>query len=272
MWSAVDDSYVYWTAELSNTAGMDAIGRATIDGNPASVNNTFVTGATFIANSSLPSGVAVDDSYLYWGPTHQRGPVQARRSTRQSAGRTSNGPAPTLIFCPGPTFPISIALDPATPPDRTLTVSTSGTGTGTVTGAGIDCGGAGHVDCTETVADGTQIARPHRHRRLLVRRLHRRRLRRRQPVHGDDERRQVGRRQFTAPPPPQRTLTVTTSGTGTGTVTGTGIDCGGAGHADCTETVADGTQIALTATATGGSSFAGFTGGGCGTKAPARSR
>jgi Divergent InlB B-repeat domain len=61
-----------------------------------------------------------------------------------------------------------------------------------------------------------------------------------------------------------RTLTVTTSGAGSGTVTGAGIDCGGAGHTDCSETVTDGTAVALTATAAAGSKFGGYTGGGCG--------
>jgi CSLREA domain-containing protein len=68
--------------------------------------------------------------------------------------------------------------------------------------------------------------------------------------------------------PPSRTLTVTTSGTGSGTVTGSGIDCGGAGHTDCSETVADGTTIALNATSAAGSSFTTFTGGGCGAASP----
>jgi CSLREA domain-containing protein len=71
-----------------------------------------------------------------------------------------------------------------------------------------------------------------------------------------------------APTPPQRTLTVTTSGSGSGTVTGSGIDCGGAGHTDCSETVADGTTIALSATPATGSSFTTFTGGGCGAASP----
>jgi CSLREA domain-containing protein len=67
---------------------------------------------------------------------------------------------------------------------------------------------------------------------------------------------------------PQRTLTVTTSGTGSGTVTGSGIDCGGAGHTDCSEPVADGTTIALSTTSAAGSSFTTFTGGGCGAASP----
>ena len=66
----------------------------------------------------------------------------------------------------------------------------------------------------------------------------------------------------------QRTLTVTTSGSGAGTVTGPGIDCGGAGHSDCSESVADGATITLTATAASGSSFTTFSGGGCGAANP----
>jgi hypothetical protein len=58
-------------------------------------------------------------------------------------------------------------------------------------------------------------------------------------------------------------LTVTTSGTGTGNVSGTGIDCGGVGHTDCAESYLDGTSVALTAAPAGGSSFSGWSGGGC---------
>lgn len=65
-----------------------------------------------------------------------------------------------------------------------------------------------------------------------------------------------------------RTLAVSTSGVGAGAVTGSGIDCGGAGHTDCSETVADGASITLTATAASGSSFTGFSGGGCGATSP----
>jgi hypothetical protein len=61
-----------------------------------------------------------------------------------------------------------------------------------------------------------------------------------------------------------RTLTVTV--TGPGNVTGAGIDCGGAGHTTCSESVADGTSITLTASPA--ASFTGFTGGGCGTGNP----
>jgi hypothetical protein len=51
------------------------------------------------------------------------------------------------------------------------------------------------------------------------------------------------------------TLTVAKNGTGSGTVSGTGITCG----ADCAETVASGTVIALTATPAAGSAFVSWT-------------
>jgi hypothetical protein len=55
------------------------------------------------------------------------------------------------------------------------------------------------------------------------------------------------------------TLTVAKAGTGSGTVTATGINCG----TDCSQVVNSGTQVALTATAASGSTFAGWTGTGC---------
>lgn len=62
------------------------------------------------------------------------------------------------------------------------------------------------------------------------------------------------------------TLAITKNGTGTGTVTSApaGITCG----TDCTETVAAGAGFTLTATAASGSTFAGWSGGGCSGTAP----
>ena len=65
------------------------------------------------------------------------------------------------------------------------------------------------------------------------------------------------------PGPSQRTLTVTKTGTGTGSITGQGINCPG----DCSETYADGTAVSLSASPTGGSSFAGWSGDCTGTGA-----
>jgi hypothetical protein len=62
-------------------------------------------------------------------------------------------------------------------------------------------------------------------------------------------------------PPSGVTLTVNKPGTGTGTVTSSpaGIDCG----STCTASYNSGTVVTLTAAASGGSSFSGWSGGGC---------
>ena len=62
-------------------------------------------------------------------------------------------------------------------------------------------------------------------------------------------------------PDPRHALTVTRSGTGSGTVTSTpsGIDCG----SDCTEDFDEGTEITLSAVASSGSAFDGWSGAGC---------
>jgi hypothetical protein len=52
-----------------------------------------------------------------------------------------------------PAAPDRPLIDPAPPPQRTLTVSTGGSGTGNVTGSGIACPG----DCSETYPDGTPV-------------------------------------------------------------------------------------------------------------------
>ena len=57
----------------------------------------------------------------------------------------------------------------------------------------------------------------------------------------------------------QHLLTVTANGTGSGTISGTGINCG----VDCTETFDYGTSVILSASPAAGSTFTGWTGGGC---------
>jgi hypothetical protein len=143
---------------------------------------------------------------------------------------------------------------------RTLTVTKAGTGSGTVTSApgGIACGS----DCTEAYADGTSVT-------LTA-----------APATGSTFAGWSGgvgtcagttnpcavtmtaARTVTATfTTLQRTLTVTKAGTGSGTVTSVpgGISCG----SDCTEAYANGTAVTLTAAAATGSTFAGWSGGGC---------
>ncbi|HEX7624581.1 MAG TPA: protease pro-enzyme activation domain-containing protein [Anaeromyxobacteraceae bacterium] len=55
-------------------------------------------------------------------------------------------------------------------------------------------------------------------------------------------------------------LTVTVAGGGTGTVTGGGVSCTAGSSASCSVAVAPGTSLTLTATASAGSTFAGWTG------------
>jgi Divergent InlB B-repeat domain len=64
-----------------------------------------------------------------------------------------------------------------------------------------------------------------------------------------------------AAPPDTRTLSVSKTGSGSGTVTSSpaGINCGG----DCSQSYATGTEVTLTATPAAGSSFTGWSGGGC---------
>jgi hypothetical protein len=81
---AVDSGHVYWTntqpqVDFRGTT----IGRATIDGNPASVQNDFIAGATF----ATPSGLAVSGGFVYWANQ----PAQVS-SPAASAARTSTGP------------------------------------------------------------------------------------------------------------------------------------------------------------------------------------
>jgi hypothetical protein len=139
----------------------------------------------------------------------------------------------------------------------TLTVSRSGTGTGTVTSnpAGINCG----ADCSEGVTPGTAVtltATPNANSSFTG-------------WSGGGcsgtgacvvtvSTATTVTATFTLN---QFALTITRAGAGTGTVTSSpaGINCG----SDCTENYNVGTVVTLTATPAMGSTFAGWSGGGC---------
>jgi len=164
----------------------------------------------------------------------------------------------------------------------TVRAGTGGTGSGVISGAGINCtisGTSQSGDCSEQVVQGTQLtltaaasgggsfrgwggacagAGAAASCTITVS----------QAVNVDAS--------FAAPvapppppppPPPSYAVTIRAgaSSSGTGTVSGTGISCSitaTSQSSDCSETFAQGTQITLTAAATGGSTFAGW-GGAC---------
>ena len=74
---AVDGGHVYWTTIAPadpETFRADAIGRASIDGSEASVENDFIVNASFFTSVSTPSGIDVDGAFIYWTqPACRRG-------------------------------------------------------------------------------------------------------------------------------------------------------------------------------------------------------
>jgi streptogramin lyase/pimeloyl-ACP methyl ester carboxylesterase len=141
-------------------------------------------------------------------------------------------------------------------PAVTLTVNENGTGSGTVTGAGINCG----ATCTTSLPAGTPV-------QLTA-----------AASAGSTFTGWSGGGcgatstcSFTinadttviatfTQNAPAVTLTVNENGTGNGTITGAGINCG----ATCTTSLPAGTPVQLTAAASAGSTFTGWSDGGCG--------
>jgi subtilisin family serine protease len=151
----------------------------------------------------------------------------------------------------------------ATPAPFTVTVTKNGTGTGTVTSSprgvnsGINCG----ASCTDQFDQGTTVTLTATPAAGSV-------------FSGWNGGNCVGTGicQLTvdatvaatfspAPPPGTFTLVIARVGTGSGTVISSpaGVDCGGI----CSGFFLDGTAVTLTATSNPGSTFAGWSGGGC---------
>ena len=148
-------------------------------------------------------------------------------------------------------FATQITFESA-PEQYTLSVLKSGTGSGMVTGTGITCGS----DCSEAFPGGTSVT-------LTAAASSGSSF---TGWSGCDStsgttctvtmtRNTTATAAFTASPP-SCTLSVNKSGAGSGMVTGTGITCG----SDCSEAFPGGTSVTLTAAASSGSSFSGWSG------------
>jgi hypothetical protein len=151
---AVDAGHIYWTVtSTGGSASGSTIGRATIDGNPLSVDNSFISGASFFKQVAVPSGIAVDNSFVYWTNQPVGGGVDGAIGRANIDGTGVNQSLVTGVF-----YPVGLDVDRGGAPSGTsygLSVTRGGNGSGTVTSqpAGISCGAA----CSAAYASGTSI-------------------------------------------------------------------------------------------------------------------
>jgi PKD repeat protein len=177
-------------------------------------------------------------------------PAGGGGTTFSGWGGDCAGTAPTCTVTMSQARSVSASFQPVPPPAFTLNVTI--VGAGTVAGPGIACA----PDCSESFPAGTVVTLTATGTggstfvgwggggctgsgTCTI------------PINGP-----TNVTATFAPPVGPFPLAVTVAGAGTGTVTGTGINCPG----DCAETLPAGTPVTLTATPTGGSIFAGFTG------------
>jgi YVTN family beta-propeller protein len=238
-----DGSQVYVTNLLSNTVSVIATASNTMVGSPITVGTN-------------PAGVAVtpDGSKVYVA-NNGAGTV----SVISTASNTVVGSSITVG-----TAPIAFGnfIGPAT-----LTVAEAGSGSGQVTSgpSGINCGAGGN-QCAAMFPDGTQVT-------LTA-----------SASAGSTFAGWSGggcsgtgtcvitpttNTTVTATFNPLVILTVTEAGTGSGQITSSpaGINCSTSSN-QCAAPFAVGTQVTLTASASSGSSFAGWSGGGCSGTSP----
>ena len=153
-------------------------------------------------------------------------------------------------------------FDPPAPVNHTLTVIVAGTGTGDVSSdqGGIACSEAGG-DCTEAYLEGTAVVLTATPSGLSTFAGWTGNCDAGGNVVPNMDAPKTCTATFNPPAPVNHTLTVIVAGTGTGDVSSDqgGIACSEAGG-DCTEAYLEGTAVVLTATPSGLSTFAGWTG------------
>jgi hypothetical protein len=226
-----------FTAQSTITVSKNGSGSGTVTSNPAGINCGATCSAQYGNGTSVVLTAAASAGSVFTGWS--------------GAGCSGTGTC-TITVSADATVTATFALL------RTLTVTKSGSGSGSVSSspAGISCG----ATCTAQYADGTSVtltANP------------------------------TGNSTFggwsgggcsgtgtcivamsadttvtaTFNVPNQPTLTVSKSGAGSGTVTSSpaGINCG----ATCSAQFSSGTSVTLTATPAAGSTFTGWSGGGC---------
>jgi hypothetical protein len=237
----VDGQHVYWA-----NSGADTIGRANLDG----------TGAdeSFIAGASGPEGISVDGQYVYWA-----------NYTTGTIGRASlNGAGADQNFITGADHPDGLAVDTQYvywPNSNASTIGRANlNGTGAdqsfISSASSPGGVATDSQHVYWANAGTGIARANldgtgAQLSFIA------------GTSGDPIGVAVDSLNLTQPPLPltEPTLTVAKTGSGAGSVISSDgeINCG----LSCSRAYVDGASVTLTGSPASGSSFAGWSGGGC---------
>jgi virginiamycin B lyase len=235
---AVDGSHIYWANN-----GSDSIGRANLDG--SSANESFITGLNH------PCGVTVDGSFVYWSNEGSCAPI----CNGTTIGRANlDGSSPNLAFISGLAAPVGVAVNASyiywgNNNSNTIgRANLNGTSPNPsfITGSGAGCTDFPVVDTSYIYwanACASSIGRAN--------------------LDGTG----VNEAFISVPPNPGGVavdqlapLTVSLAGVGAGSVTGSGISC----PSNCSGNYTLGQQVTLTATPAAGSTFAGWSGAGCG--------
>jgi hypothetical protein len=212
--------------------------------------------------SSTPAGVSCGDvCSQYFPPTTTvtlvATPAAGFRFGHWSGDCTGSGPC-TVSMSAARTTSAVFVPEPSTV-THALAIAVSGSGSGGYVGsspAGILCGGGG-TDCSESYSHGTQVALIPRPAAGFIFDGWEGACSGLNPCFlGMTDARSATARFVAAPSQPQQALTASTTGPGVVRSVPTGIDCG----ADCSETYATGTTVTLTALASPGSVFEGWSG------------